>query len=395
MQRFPAAQKQSASNRTPREINRNLLFNLIRRREPISRADLARLSGLQRSTVSLIVEELIADRWVLEGSQGKLPRGRHPTFLHLNPARGVMAIDIHPLQTTVAVATISGCILARSIVDIPADPTRAINAIITAVRKTIAAHAEITFDGIGVCLPGRTDPDARKLIFAPNLHWPVLTIKPRIERATNLRVEMDNVANVCALAEVWFGDDGARADKDGDAPPHDRVIVNVSEGIGTGIYANGQLLRGERGMAGEFGHVQLEPDGVPCACGSCGCWETLASNNAALRFYKAFGGREKDIDFPSLLKLAMDSGDKSARRALEEVAGNLGRGARMIASALAPREIVIVRDIVAAWELCGPIAQAELNRHSVSRGTVLRPSGNGAETRLRSAVALVLSAGSI
>src|SRR5206468_2797228 len=84
MQRFPLTQKQSASNRTPREINRNLIFNLIRRREPISRADLARISGLQRSTVSLIVEELIVDRWVLEGSTGKLPRGRHPTFLHLN-----------------------------------------------------------------------------------------------------------------------------------------------------------------------------------------------------------------------------------------------------------------------------------------------------------------------
>jgi predicted NBD/HSP70 family sugar kinase len=385
MQRFPATQKQSASNRTPREINRNLVFNLIRRRQPISRADLARISGLQRSTVSLIVEELIVDRWVLEGSTGKLPRGRHPTFLHLNLQRSVLAIDIHPSQTTIGVADIGGNVLAQSVVSIPDDPTKAINAIITAARKTIVAHPQCTFEGIGISLPGRTDPDARKLVFAPNLHWPVLTIKPRIQRATSLRVEMDNVANACALSEVWFGE--------GDSQ-HDRVIVNVSEGIGTGIFANGELVRGEKGMAGEFGHVQLDPSGPPCACGSNGCWETLASNTAALRYYEKFGGKKKAIDFRALIAL-WQSGDRSATRALEEVATNLGRGIRMIASALAPQEIVIVGDIVSAWDLCGPIAQAELSRNSLSRSTVLRPSSEGAQARLRSAVALVLSAGFI
>ena len=385
MQRFPLTQKQSASNRTPREINRNLIFNLIRRRQPISRADLARLSGLQRSTVSLIVEELIVDRWVLEGSTGKLPRGRHPTFLHLNNQRSVLAIDIHPLQTTIGVADIGGNVISQSIVDIPDDPTKAINAIISAVRKTIVAHPQCTFEGIGICLPGRTDPAARKLIFAPNLHWPVLTIKPRIQRATSLRVEMDNVANACALSEVWFGESDSQ---------HDRVIVNVSEGIGTGIFANGELLRGEKGMAGEFGHVQLDPAGPPCACGSNGCWETLASNNAALRYYKQFGGKQKVVDFRALIALAQQ-GDQQAVRSLEEVATNLGRGVRMIASALAPQEIVVVGDIVSAWAICGPIAQAELARNSLSRSTVLRPSSEGAQARLRSAVALVLSAGFI
>jgi len=385
MQRFPLTQKQSASNRTPREINRNLVFNLIRRRQPISRADLARLSGLQRSTVSLIVEELIVDRWVLEGSTGKLPRGRHPTFLHLNHQRSVLAIDIHPLQTTIGVADIGGNVVSQSVVRIPDDPAKAINAIIGAARKMIIAHPQNSFDGIGICLPGRTDLDTRKLIFAPNLHWPVLSIKPRIQRATSLRVEMDNVANACALSEVWFGESDSQ---------HDRVIVNVSEGIGTGIFANGELVRGEKGMAGEFGHVQLDPNGPPCACGSNGCWETLASNNAALRYYKQFGGKQKVVDFRALIALAQD-GDQSATRALEEVATNLGRGVRMIASALAPQEIVVVGDIVSAWNICGPIAQAELERNSLSRSTILRPSSEGAQARLRSAVALVLSAGFI
>src|SRR6201988_797118 len=96
---FTFTRKQSASNKTPRQINRNLVFNLIRTRQPISRADLARVSGLQRSTVSLIVEDLINERWILEGSTGRPPRGRRPTFLELNQQRAVIALDIHPSQT--------------------------------------------------------------------------------------------------------------------------------------------------------------------------------------------------------------------------------------------------------------------------------------------------------
>ena len=249
---FTFTRKQSASNKTPRQINRNLVFNLIRTRQPISRADLARISGLQRSTISLIVEDLIRDKWVLEGSTGRLPRGRRPTFLELNHQRAVIALDIHPSQTTVAVTDLGGRIVAQNIVVLPADTNKAIVPIVAAIRKLMAAHADKSFDGVGISLPGRTDPLQQKPIFAPNLNWPVLSIKSRIQRATNLRVEMDNVANACALSEVWFGEsDGL----------HDLVVVNVSEGLGTGIFANGMLMRGANGMAGEFGHVEMEANG--------------------------------------------------------------------------------------------------------------------------------------
>src|ERR1700686_3445240 len=92
----------NASNRIARQVNRNLIFNQIRVQQPISRADLARTSGLQRSTVSLIVEELLAERWIIEGSIGQSARGRKPTFLNLNGKRVVLALDVHPAQTTIA-----------------------------------------------------------------------------------------------------------------------------------------------------------------------------------------------------------------------------------------------------------------------------------------------------
>ena len=385
MQGFIFNGKQTASNKTPRQINRNLLFNFIRTRPSVSRADLARLSGLQRSTVSLIVEDLIADHWILEGEIGRLPRGRRPTLIQLNLQRFVIALDIHPSQTTVAVADLAGTIVAQNRIVLPSDSTKALIAIVSGIRELIATHKTKSFEGIGICLPGRTDLLLQKLIFAPNLNWPVLSIKSRIQRATGLRVEMDNVANACTLSEVWFGDSDGM---------HDLVVVNVSEGIGTGIFANGQLLRGDNGMAGEFGHVQIDPAGPLCACGNHGCWEMLASNRAALRYYKDLAPSVPAANFDLLLKLAQ-SGDKKAIKALEKMATQLGCGIRMIASALAPNEIVVVGDITAAWHAFGPIVEAELRRYSSSKSPILRPTYDGNAARLRSAVALVLSKGTI
>ena len=180
-----------------------------------------------------------------------------------------------------------------------------------------------------------------------------------------------------------------RSDSDG---MNDIVAVNVSEGIGTGIFANGRLLRGQDGMAGEFGHVQMKANGPPCACGSTGCWETLASNRAGLRYYHEMGGNENLQSFEALVKLALAS-DRTAVKALEKMSVYLGQGLRMIASALAPNEIVIVGDITAAWQRFAPIVEAELNRNSLSKSIKLRPSAEGSTARLRSAVALVMNDG--
>src|SRR5271155_5124395 len=182
-QRFTFTNKQSASNKMPRQINRNLIFNLVRARQPISRADLARVSQLQRSTVSLIVEELLDERWIVEGSMGQLPRGRRATLLHLNDDRGVIALDIHPSQTTLAVADLGGRIVTQSLVVLPTNPKKVIGAIVDAIQRMIAANSERSFDGIGMCLPGRLDINLEKLIFAPNIDWPIGGIKAKVEQA--------------------------------------------------------------------------------------------------------------------------------------------------------------------------------------------------------------------
>ena len=372
--------KQSASNRIARQINRNLIFNQIRTQQPISRADLARTSGLQRSTVSLIVEELLGERWIVEGSTGQIPRGRKPTFLNLNGQRGVLALDIHPAQTTLAVTDLGGKVLAREVIALPAESGKVIGAILTAIRKMITAHADRNFEGIGISLPGRLTPHLDKSIFAPNIDWPIGKLKSRVEQATGLPVVVDNVANACALSEVWFGySDGMR----------DLVVVNVSEGIGTGIFANGRLLRGEGGAAGEFGHVQLDPNGLACGCGSRGCWETVASNRAGMRYYAEIA-KQPVASFDALIELA-EGNDPSALEAIGRMCKALGRGMHMIATALAPNEIVVVGDLTTIWSQALPAIEAEMRRYPLVGRPKLRAAHEGDKARLSSAVALIMN----
>lgn len=387
--RLSFTNKVSASNKIPRQINRNLIFNQIRARQPISRADLARVSGLQRSTVSLIVEELLAERWIVEGSLGRPPRGRRPTFLNVNCQRGVLALDIHPSQTTLAVTDLGGRVITQSLIPLPDNPQKVITEIVTAIQQIVAANKDRSFDGIGISLPGRLDPGStntsvgrsrsNRLIFAPNVRWPIADIKSRVEQATGMFVVADNVANACALSEVWFGDSDGM---------HDLVVVNVSEGLGTGIFANGRILRGEGGAAGEFGHVQMDPNGLPCGCGSRGCWETLAANPAGMRYFSEAANRALPA-FEDLLKLA-EIGDIAAKAAIERMCAALGRGMHMIASALAPAEIVVVGEITTIWTIAGPLIETEMLRHPLARVPRIRPAQEGNKARLRSAVALVM-----
>jgi len=373
-------EKQSASNRTPRHINRNLIFNQIRIRQPISRADLARTSGLQRSTVSLIVEDLLQEQWIIEGLIGQTPRGRKPTFLEVNQKRTVLALDVHPAQTTLAVADLSGRIADRKQLELPDNPKKVIRAIVDAIRKMIAKHSDRSFEGIGISVPGRFSHQLKKTVFAPNVYWPIAQIKSRVEEATGLPVVVDNVANACVLSEVWFGSsDEAR----------DIVVVNVSEGIGTGIFVNGGLARGAGDMAGEFGHVQIDPQGIQCGCGSRGCWETLASNRAGLRYYREITGQSlASID--ALLLLA-EKNDSDAIDAVTKMCSALGRGLHMIVTTLAPGEIVIVGEFTRLWSMAYPIIHAELLKFPLTATPGLRMASEPDTARLRSAVALVMA----
>ena len=381
MKRIDFTNRQVASTETTRDINRGVVLNLIRKRQPISRADLARVSGLQRSTISLITEQLIREQWVVYGPTGRLPRGRRPTFLRLNDRRAILGADIRPNQITVAAADVNGKFLSQEAMPTPRDAATAADNLSARFHHLMKLHSGLIFEGIGISVPGRFDERTQRVLFAPNLHWSDFDLLSPISRATGLRVEVENAANACVLDEVWFRQtETAR----------DLVFVTVSEGIGTGIFSNGQLVRGLNGMAGEFGHATLDPSGPPCACGGRGCWEVYASNKAALRYYHESGADSSDLTFQELLSLA-DSGHSQALKALDKMAHALGKGMRVIVAGLAPEEIVVVGEFAGQWQRFGRVIEAEVAAATlVGTPPRVRPAENPGMARLRGTIALVL-----
>jgi predicted NBD/HSP70 family sugar kinase len=237
-------------------------------------------------------------------------------------------------------------------------------------------------EGVGISLPGRYDRAADRLMFAPNLRWRDTDLHTPIAAATDLEVELENAANACVLAAVWF-------DRMEDV--RDLVVITVSEGIGAGILVNGQLARGLGSMAGEFGHVPIDPEGPPCSCGSRGCWEVFASNRAGVRYYMESSADHAGMNFMDLLSLA-DQGNVKAASALEKMARYLGDGMRMIVAGLAPERILIIGDLTRSWSRFGPILEKEVKAQALisGEGPKIIPVHEDGMARLRGTVALVL-----
>jgi predicted NBD/HSP70 family sugar kinase len=381
-----------ASSETARDINRRIVLNLVRKHQPISRASLARRSGMQRSTVSAITEQLISERWVVEGATGHLPRGRKPTFLHLNSDRaGIIGVDIQPEATTLAVSSMDMRILAHESMSTGREPKDFIERLGRRIMDLMRAHPKSFYEGIGISVPGRIDVSSHRLTFAPNLHWSDIDFKTPLEKLTGLRVELENAANACALAELWSGRHGEGVSN--------LITITVSEGIGVGMIMNGQLVRGSQGVTGEFGHVSLGMNGPLCRCGNRGCWEVMASNAAAVRYYADFSSVRKGevgsksnmspVPFSDLLRL-VEQGDPKACKAVDQMAHHLGVGLAILVTGLAPDVLVVIGDITRVWNRVGPIVEDVIKQRSfTSANSRIMPTDPEAWPRLRGAIALV------
>ena len=345
LQKVDLTHVRRGSSELARDINRDIVFEVVRANQPVSRANIARLTGLQASTVSSIVDQLISERWVREsGISRSQTHGRPPTMVTLNDSLAVLAVDIHPRRATLAGVDLNGGLLSQAQIAVTSSPRKtAANIVQTALRmkKDLPRHV---IEGIGIALPGRVDPKTGRLRFAPNLGWNNFDIKRAVEQGTGMIVEMDNEANACLLAEKWFGHmDGVR----------NAVLVTISEGIGAAILSNGELIYGKNNMAGELGHVPLDVNGPKCHCGGRGCWEMYASSNAALRYYSEGKPKAPAGTIEELLHL-VSQGDRSAIKAVTRQAEYIGNGLRLISRTLAPQVILVAGDIVAVWQRAAP-----------------------------------------
>lgn len=381
MTRVDLAYAKLASSEVARDINRDIVLELVRTRQPVSRADLSRISGLQPSTISAIVEQLLAEKWIVEGAAVQRPRGRRPTLISLNDDLVMLAADIRPNQAIIAVVDLNGRFLAREVIPLVSEPERGVGNMVEAMKRMQQAHPGKAFEGVGISLPGRVDPAAQRLILSPNLKWSQYDIKGAVEKRIGLRVELSNAANAALLSEMWFGHmDGVR----------NAVLITISEGVGTAILANGQIIVGKDGLAGEFGHIPIDPSGPQCGCGMKGCWEMFASSRAALRYYAELNTGAPPITIQELLHRAED-GDKHAVAALTKQATHLGSGLRLVTAALSPEVILITGDITASWRTFGSIVQKELESQMLAGSAPrIMVTSDGELARLRGAGAIAL-----
>ncbi len=396
MRRINSARFTVATRGTSREINRSILLNLVRARQPISRADLARAMGVRRGSITLIVNDLLREGLIVEGASGQAARGRKPTFLYIDSRRrAIAAVDIRPSQTFVMLTDKLGKPLT-GVVGMPTerDPRKLARVVARRITALLAEHSEIeACDGIGVVVPGMVERSSMTVLHAPTLGWRNISLGAPIAAASGLPVVVESAGRACALAQAWaMRDDAAIASGD-------IVYVSVSDGVGVGVTVHGELLRGRHNIAGEFGHVPLSIDGPRCSCGANGCWEAYISNRATLARYfgqpmEALGPRrtdQREFTINDLLARAR-AGDQKAAAALQATARYLGLGLASVVNALDPVRVYIGGEITAAWDLIEPTVRAALAERALMPAvaeTDIRPVPTSEYPRLQGAAALV------
>jgi N-acetylglucosamine repressor len=232
------------------------------------------------------------------------------------------------------------------------------------------------------------------VLHSPQLGWRDVDIRGPVARGTGLPVQIENAPIACALAHMWLGQRGDVSSS------NDFIYVTVSDGVGTGIVVNGQVVRGRDHAAGEFGHIPLDPEGPPCLCGARGCWETYTSNVATLARYLGrdlTAGTPRELlqtmplDITALIARAR-SGDERAIAAIQETGRHLGRGLAVIVNALNPSQIFIGGEITAAWDQIEETVRSVVAEYALtaqSATTPIVPETAGGLPRLRGATALV------
>jgi predicted NBD/HSP70 family sugar kinase len=385
-----------AKRSTSREINRQIVLNLVREHQPISRADLARRMKVGRNVISMIVNELIADGLIYEGATGETVRGRKPTFLHVRTQdRFVIAVDIRFSRTYLMLTDFGGRQIALETFETVLSPDDLIAELVERMRRILATHnAAANCEGIGIAIPGIVDHRTGVVLNAPALEWRNVDLRTPLAKAMGMPIHIENAPKACALAEMWLGANGTA--------PNDFIFVTVSDGVGVGIVINGELIRGHDNVAGEFGHTPLSLDGPQCLCGSVGCWEAYISNLATLARYFGYDlsrlrpkrlprGEESDFTITDLIARAR-AGDERARSAIQGTARYLGIGLANLLNGLNPECVYIGGEIMTAWDMIEPVVRKALAERALTERlaqTPIRISTFSEYPRLRGAAALV------
>jgi glucokinase-like ROK family protein len=367
--------KNTADHVFVREVNLSSVLRSIYSEAPLSRAQLANKTGLNKSTISSLVEDLLDRKLIHEIGINNVGTGRPATQLEVNSnVGGVLGVELGVDFVGVMLADFKGRILGRK--QVSADPAASQEKTFGQAQKLID---EMTLEchnlglrvlGLSFSIPGTVDLDEGVLIFAPNLQWRNVPMRKLFAGSTGLKVFIENDANAAALAEHLFG-----------AAQHlrDFLFVFAGVGLGGGLFLNGQLYRGKGGYAGEIGHTPIiaEPFLKPCRCGNLGCLETYANQISIMeRVQERMKTKQSNLintlmekqNAPlsiTIIKQAADAGDTDALDSLAEAGTAMGIGLAGLVNIFNPEMIILGGPISVAGEYLLPSIRQSVNKHAM------------------------------
>ena len=261
------------------QMNRSMVFDLIRRKGPISRAEIARTIGLSIPTVMKITEEFSHKQFVQDVGKGESSGGKRPELLELVPdSKYIIGVGVGRSKTNVLMMNLAGEVFIREIMETggTAVPevwiSRLIQVIENVIRESGLSRKQIL--GMGIGMPGILDEKSGKVLFSPDFKWENVDMLTPVRERFKMDITIENANRALAMGEYYFG---AGVDS------RNFLVVNLGHGIGSAIMREGEFYRGSSGSSGEIGHIILEKNGPKCNCGNLGCLEAIASGNAIAR----------------------------------------------------------------------------------------------------------------
>lgn len=317
--------------------NKSLVLDTIRASSPISRADIANQTGLNKGTVSSLVSELIEEKFIYESGPGQSSGGRRPVMLIFNKVAGFsIGIDLGVNYILGVLTDLKGNVYAEQFLrckDLSFETIKSklFNIIDSLISS--APNSPYGIIGIGVGVPGIINTEG-DILLAPNLEWKNIALKKIIEENYSLPVIIENEANAGAYGEKKLGV--------GKNFEH-IIYVSVGIGIGVGMILNNQLFRGNNGFSGELGHITIDFNGEECRCGNVGCWELYASEKSLIDIAESYGIKSisnEGLSIEHLINLA-ENGDNKVIHTFEQIGKNLGVGIHNIINIFNPQQIII------------------------------------------------------
>jgi glucokinase-like ROK family protein len=386
------------------ELNKVKITNLVRDNDGISRASLAKRSGLSAPTISRIIEGLIREGLVTEIGAGVSRGGRKPTLLRFS------GVDIYIIGIDLGTTHIYGVLtdLDANVIAEIKTPTRIEGGFDRVMERTSEVISELRghlgsrkgrICGIGLAIAGLINRDRDIVEFSPDFHWHDVDVRTALSRRhPDIPIIFDNVTRVMALGEIWYG---------AGRNYQDFVMVNIGYGIGAGVIIRGTPLYGSLGMAGEFGHVTFEKDSeAQCECGNYGCLEALASGNAIAKAARKELERGVESDLrnacegdPAKLTAEMVAqsakrGDQVAWKVFERAAEYIGVGIAGLINLYNPEAVFIGGGVAQSGDILFDRVRKTVQARALKKtaGAVsILPATFGLRSAVMGAVSLILS----